>query len=150
MMGAVASYRDGEFNLSLAVKSRDELGELTAAHNALGHALRTERSNLAQRELFLDMVMQRSPVALVLADSHQRVAYANLAARHLLNEGRSMDGLDFSAVLVRSPSRYGWPSSPTPIPSSAPRSKGSRRSSRSLSGCFSCKAGRIVSTCSTR
>jgi two-component system nitrogen regulation sensor histidine kinase NtrY len=103
MMGAVASYRDGEFNLSLVVKSRDELGELTAAHNALGHALRTERSNLAQRELFLDMVMQRSPVALVLADSHQRVAYANLAARHLLNEGRSMDGLDFSALLARSP-----------------------------------------------
>jgi two-component system, NtrC family, nitrogen regulation sensor histidine kinase NtrY len=103
MMGAVASYRDGEFNLSLAVKSRDELGELTAAHNALGSALRTERSNLAQRELFLDMVMQRSPVALVLADSHQRVAYANLAARHLLNEGRSMDGLDFSALLARSP-----------------------------------------------
>jgi two-component system nitrogen regulation sensor histidine kinase NtrY len=103
MIGAVASYRDGEFNVSLAVKSRDEIGELTAAHNALGHALRQERSNLAQRELFLDMVMQRSPVATVLADSHQRVAYANLAARHLLNEGRSMDGLDFSALLARSP-----------------------------------------------
>jgi two-component system, NtrC family, nitrogen regulation sensor histidine kinase NtrY len=103
MHGAVASYRDGEFNMSLAVNHRDELGELMAAHNELGHALRTERTNLAQRELFLDMVMQRSPVALVLADSHQRVAYANLAARHLLNEGRSMDGTDFSALLARSP-----------------------------------------------
>ena len=103
MMGAVASYRDGEFNLSLAVSSRDELGKLMAAHNDLGHALRTERSNLAQRELFLDTVMQRSPVALVLADSHQRVAYANLAARHLLNEGRSLSGVDFSALLGRAP-----------------------------------------------
>jgi nitrogen fixation/metabolism regulation signal transduction histidine kinase len=103
MTGAVASYRDGEFNLSLAVSRRDELGELMAAHNALGQALRTERSNLAQREVFLDMVMQRSPIALVLADSHQRVAYANLAARHLLNEGRSMDGLDFSTLLAASP-----------------------------------------------
>jgi nitrogen fixation/metabolism regulation signal transduction histidine kinase len=103
MTGAVASYRDGEFNLSLAVSSRDELGELMAAHNDLGHALRTERSNLAQRELFLDTVMQRSPVAMVLADSHQRVAYANLAARHLLNEGRSLSGVDFSALLARAP-----------------------------------------------
>ena len=103
MMGAVASYRDGEFNLSLAVTTRDELGQLMAAHNELGNALRTERSNLAQRELFLDTVMQRSPVALMLADSHQRVAYSNLAARHLLNEGRSMSGLDFSALLARSP-----------------------------------------------
>jgi nitrogen fixation/metabolism regulation signal transduction histidine kinase len=103
MMGAVASYRDGEFNMSLAVNTRDELGELMAAHNALGQALRTERSNLAQRELFLDTVMQRSPIALVLADSHQRVAYANLAARHMLNEGRSLDGTDFSALLARAP-----------------------------------------------
>ncbi len=103
MKRAVASYRDGDFNMSLAVGTRDELGELMAAHNELGHALRTERSNLAQRELFLDMVMQRSPIALVLVDSHQRVAYANLAARHLLNEGRSLDGTDFSALLARSP-----------------------------------------------
>lgn len=103
MKGAVASYRDGDFNLSLTVKVRDELGELMAAHNELGHALRAQHSNLAQREVLLDTVMQRSPVALVLEDSHQRVAYANLAARHLLNEGRSMNGLDFSALLARGP-----------------------------------------------
>ncbi|MGH8218440.1 MAG: sensor histidine kinase [Steroidobacteraceae bacterium] len=103
MKGAVASYRDGDFNLSLAVKAHDELGALMAAHNELGHALRAQHSNLAQRELLLDAVMQRSPVALVLADSHQRVAYANLAARHLLNEGRSMTGLDFAALLARAP-----------------------------------------------
>jgi two-component system, NtrC family, nitrogen regulation sensor histidine kinase NtrY len=103
MTGAVASYRDGDFNVSLAVTARDELGELTLAHNELGHALREQRSNLAQRELLLDTVMQRSPVALVLVDSHQRVAYANLAARHLLNEGRSLTGVDFSALLARAP-----------------------------------------------
>jgi len=103
MMGTVASYRDGDFNLSLAVNAHDELGELMAAHNELGHALRAQRSNLAQRELLLDTVMQRSPLALVLADSHERVAYANLAARHLLNGGRSMVGVDFSAVLANTP-----------------------------------------------
>lgn len=100
---AVASYRDGEFNLSLAVSSRDELGELTAAHNELGHALRLQRSNLAQRELLLDTVMQRSPLAVVLVDSSHCVAFANLTARHLLNEGRSMTGVDFSALLARAP-----------------------------------------------
>ncbi len=103
MTGAVASYRDGDFNLSLAVSTRDELGDLMVAHNELGHALRAQRSNLAQRELLLDTVMQQSPVALVLVDSHQRVAYANLIARHLLNEGRSLTGLDFAALLARSP-----------------------------------------------
>jgi two-component system, NtrC family, nitrogen regulation sensor histidine kinase NtrY len=103
MVGAVASYRDGDFNLSLAVESGDELGELMAAHNELGHALRFQRINLAQRELLLETVTQHSPVALVLVDPHQRVAYANLAARHLLNEGRSLTGQDFSALLGRAP-----------------------------------------------
>ncbi len=103
MVGAVASYRDGDFNLSLAVQGRDELGELMAAHNELGHALRAQRSNLAQRELLLETVTQQSPVALVLVDPYQRVTYANLAARHLLNEGRSLTGQDFSALLARAP-----------------------------------------------
>jgi two-component system, NtrC family, nitrogen regulation sensor histidine kinase NtrY len=103
MVGAVASYRDGDFNLSLAVGRRDELGDLMVAHNELGHALRAQRSNLAQRELLLDTVTQQSPVALVLVDSYQHVVYANLAARHLLNEGRSLTGQDFSALLGRAP-----------------------------------------------
>ncbi len=103
MSGAVASYRDGDFSLSMAVDSRDELGELMAAHNQLGSALREQRSHLAQRELLLDTVTQHSPVALVLVDAGQRVSYANLAARHLFNEGRSLVGQDFGALLSRSP-----------------------------------------------
>lgn len=38
-----------------------------------------------------------------LADAHQRVAYANLAARHLLAEGRSLTGRDFRALLAHAP-----------------------------------------------
>lgn len=103
LAAAVASYRDGEFNLSFVAHTGDELGELVIAHNELGRALRAQRTNLVQRELLLDTVMQHSPVAMVLADDHQRVAYANFAARHLLNEGRSMAGLDFAALLERAP-----------------------------------------------
>src|SRR5690242_2039227 len=40
LAGAVASYRDGDFSLSLAVDREDELGQLVAAHNELGNALR--------------------------------------------------------------------------------------------------------------
>ena len=101
--GALASYRDGEFSFSLVVNRRDELGRLIAAHNELGAALRTQRNQLVQRELLLDTITQNSPVALVLADPHQRVVYANLAARHLLNEGRTLLGADFAALLARAP-----------------------------------------------
>ena len=101
--GAVASYRDGDFSFSIAINRRDELGELIRMHNALGQTLREQRQHLAQRELMLDTVVQNTPVALVLTDASGRVAYANIASRHLFNEGRSLHGLDFTEVLADAP-----------------------------------------------
>ncbi len=101
--GAVASYRDGDFSFSIATRRRDELGDLVRMHNALGQTLRTQRQHLVQRELLLDTVVQNTPVALVLVDAGQRVTYANLAARHLFNEGRSLLGLSFVDLLNDAP-----------------------------------------------
>ncbi len=103
MEGAVASYRDSDFSFSLSATRGDEFGDLARMHNELGQVLREQRQHLVQRELLLDTVVQNTPVALVLVDLHERVAYANLASRHLFNEGRSLVGLDFSAVLDSCP-----------------------------------------------
>jgi len=101
--GAVLSYPDGDFSSSIAADRSDELGDLVRQHNALGHALREQRQHLAQRELLLDTVVQNTPVALVLTDTAGRVAYANIAARQLLGEGRSLQGVDFTELLQRAP-----------------------------------------------
>jgi two-component system, NtrC family, nitrogen regulation sensor histidine kinase NtrY len=103
LSGTVASYREGDFSLSLVADRDDELGELMTAHNELAAALRQQRANLIQRELLLDTVMQNSPVALVLVDANDRIAYANIAARHLLSEGRSLQGLRFREALNAAP-----------------------------------------------
>ncbi|HME38717.1 MAG TPA: ATP-binding protein [Steroidobacteraceae bacterium] len=103
LTATVASYREGDFSVSLAIDRDDELGELMQAHNELAAALRTQRAHLVQRELLLDTVMQNSPVALVLVDAQERIAYANIAARHMLSEGRSLNGLYFGAALTRAP-----------------------------------------------
>jgi len=100
LAGAVASYRDGDFSLSLTVERRDELGQLVVAHNELGNALREQRQHLVQRELLLDTVTQHSPMAIVLVDAQRNVVYANLAARHLLNRGTSLQGMDLDVVLA--------------------------------------------------
>lgn len=118
----VLSYRDGDFSRSLAARphaSADvrpsapgwagpdpgygELAELVAQHQALGQALREQRQHLVQRELLLDTVLQHSPLALVLTDAHERVVLANLAARQLLGQGRSLQGQDFEALLAAAP-----------------------------------------------
>jgi two-component system, NtrC family, nitrogen regulation sensor histidine kinase NtrY len=103
LAGTVASYREGDFSLSLVADRDDELGELMTAHNDLSAALRTQRAHLVQRELLLDTVMQNSPVALVLVDAHERIGYANIAARHMLSEGRSLNGLRFGDALAHAP-----------------------------------------------
>ena len=105
--GAVASYTDGDFSFSLPETRRDELGDLARGHNQLGRVLREQRQYLVQRELLLDTVVQNTPVALALVDPQQRVAYTNLAARHLFNQGRSLLGLDFGVVLQGCPPQLG-------------------------------------------
>ena len=101
--GGVLSYRDGDFSLSLTPTGHGELGELVRLHNELGQALREQRQHLVQRELLLDTVVQNTPVALVLTDAGGHVAYANIAARQMLGEGRTLQGLDFGAVLAGAP-----------------------------------------------
>ncbi len=104
--GTVLSYRDGDFSsviTSQAPTGLSELEELLRLHHELGNALREQRRQLAQRELLLDTVVQNTPVALVLTDVQDRIAYANLAARHLLDEGRSLSGRLLDEVLGRAP-----------------------------------------------
>jgi two-component system, NtrC family, nitrogen regulation sensor histidine kinase NtrY len=103
LTGIVASYRDGDFSRSMVSDRKDELGELMTAHNELGAALRAHNAHQVQREVLLDTVMQHSPVALVLLDAQARIAYANISARHLFSDGKSINGLRFADALARSP-----------------------------------------------
>ena len=107
LQGAVASYRDGDFSISTTESGGDELSELVSLHNELGRTLREQRQHLVQRELLLDTVVQNTPVALVLSDTSGRVAYANMAARQLFNDGKSLGGLDFQQVLSALPDVVG-------------------------------------------
>jgi signal transduction histidine kinase len=100
LAGTVTSYRDGDFAFSLAWPRDDELGELVAAHNALGDTLRGQREALVHRELLLDTMVQHTPVALWLVDHSERVVYANIAARRLLADGRRIEGRGLADLLA--------------------------------------------------
>jgi nitrogen fixation/metabolism regulation signal transduction histidine kinase len=99
----ITSMRDNDFSISIRRISNDELGDLVGAYNALGDLLRRERLDLHQRELLLDTVMQTTPLAMVLTSSSGRIVYSNIAARQLLHAGRKLEGLDFMALLEKSP-----------------------------------------------
>jgi two-component system nitrogen regulation sensor histidine kinase NtrY len=99
----IASYRDGDFTVSLIESDDDELGRLLRMHNEFAQTLREQRRNLLERELLLDTVVENTPVALVLTDAQGRVTFANIAARQLFNNGTGLDGRNFSALLAALP-----------------------------------------------
>jgi nitrogen fixation/metabolism regulation signal transduction histidine kinase len=106
LAGTVTSYRDGDFAFSLAWKRNDELGDLVAAHNALGDTLRRQREALVQRELLLDTMVQNTPVAMMLVDPAGHVVYGNLAARKLLAGGRRLEGERLETILAAAPEAF--------------------------------------------
>ena len=107
LAGLTASYRDGEFNVSVHWPGNDEIGELASAHMALGEVLRQQRQDLVQRELLLDTMLQNTPVAMLLTcpggDGADRVVFSNLAARKLLHGGWKLEGQRIDALLATLP-----------------------------------------------
>ena len=101
LTGTVTSYRDGDFSFSLHWPQNDELSDLVAAHNELGHVLREQRLGLVQRELLLDTMVQHTPVAMLLVTDNDAIVFGNLAARQLVNEGRKLEGLHLQELLAR-------------------------------------------------
>lgn len=107
LAGLTASYRDGEFNVSVHWDGDDEMGELVRAHAELGQVLREQRQDLIQRELLLDTMLQNTPVAMLLVspggDGADRVVFSNVAARKLLHGGWKLEGQRLDALLQTLP-----------------------------------------------
>jgi len=95
----VLGLRAGDYSLRLAVDRSDELGELVESYNRIVESLAHERSDLRQRELLLDTMLERSEVATLLVNAIDRVIYGNRAARRLFAGGRRVEGRLLDDVL---------------------------------------------------
>lgn len=97
------NFRDGDFSISLALNREDQLGQLAELYNEVGEILRRERAHIHQRELLLDTVIQSSPLALLLIDQSEHIIYANTSARHLLHDGKPLQGHLLQQILPLCP-----------------------------------------------
>src|ERR1043166_1797176 len=100
---ALSAFRDGDFGLRLAVRGDRELAELKAMYNALADTVRDNREALHQKEVLLDTILQRTPVAVVLLNAADRVIYSNTAARELLTDGARLKGRPLTALPLAPP-----------------------------------------------
>lgn len=92
------AFRDGDFSMRLAAPPRDQVTAVKRLYNEVADLLRAQRTDVQQKELVLDTILQRTPMAVVLVDTGGRVAYSNAAARELLTDGKRLDGQRFIDV----------------------------------------------------
>jgi two-component system nitrogen regulation sensor histidine kinase NtrY len=101
------AFRDADFSMRLAAPERDEVTSVKRLYNDVADVLRAQRIDVYQKELLLDTILQRTPMAVTLVDAGGRVVYSNSAARELLASGRRLDGIRFAAIVesITSPMR---------------------------------------------
>ena len=92
------AFRDADFSMRLSAPDRDEVTSVKRLYNDVADLLRAQRTDIYQKELLLDTILQRTPLAVLLVDAGQRVAYSNAAARELLAGGRRLDGQRFVEI----------------------------------------------------
>lgn len=96
---ALRAFHDGDFSLRLAARGDREIAELKRLYNDLADTVSADRRALYEKEILLDTILQRTPVAVVLLNPARRVIYSNAAARELLGEGRRIDGRLFDDLV---------------------------------------------------
>lgn len=91
------AFRDGDFSMRLASGRDDRTMHVKKLYNEVADVLRVQRNDVYQKELLLDTILQRTPVAVVLVTESDRVVYSNTAAREFF--GSRLDGHRFSELL---------------------------------------------------
>ncbi|HEY0142661.1 MAG TPA: ATP-binding protein [Thermoanaerobaculia bacterium] len=95
------AFRDADFGMRLASPERDPAGTVKRLYNDVANTLRTQRNDIYQKELLLDTILQRTPVAVVLVNAADRIVFSNAAARELFARGARVDGHEFREILDR-------------------------------------------------
>jgi two-component system nitrogen regulation sensor histidine kinase NtrY len=102
---ALSAFRDGDFSLRLAVRGEHEIAELKRLYNELADTVREDRSELHRKEILLDTILQRTPIAVLLLSAADRIIYSNAAARELLAGGARLNGLLLDDLSFATPLR---------------------------------------------
>ena len=93
------AYRDADFSMRLAAAGSDETVAVKRLYNEVADVLRGQRADVYQKELLLDTILQRTPIAVILVNAADRVVYSNVAARELFASGTRIDSERYASVV---------------------------------------------------
>jgi signal transduction histidine kinase/HAMP domain-containing protein len=82
--GAEAIAR-GNFNVSIQLNSKDEIGELAGVFNNMSNSLQIQRNEIRELQQFFENIIAYSPSAIVIGNASAEVIAMNPAAEKLLD-----------------------------------------------------------------
>ncbi len=102
---ATGQVAGGNFEASLPVRSRDEVGQLTAAFNTMSAAVREQVGRLRHEQARLTHLLSAMNIGILFEDTANRVIYFNPAFRRIWRIPDTFDpaGRTTQEVLHRSP-----------------------------------------------
>ena len=100
---SLESLFEGDYTVRLDEGRSGAFHPLAARFNALAASLRVSRSDVYQKELLLETVLETAPSAMLVCDEADRVVIANSAARELLGNGRQLVGVPMADILAACP-----------------------------------------------
>jgi len=101
---AARSYADGDFGIRLPPPKQPELYAVSEFYNLLAEMASEERSEIYQKELLLDTLVQSTPMTILLVGAHDRIILANNEARQMF-AGGNLVGQKLEDLLEGAPDR---------------------------------------------
>ena len=103
---ALLNIGDNNFSVSIPKPYLPEMQTLVDLLNATFSGLRQQRSNIHQKELLLDKVIENAPMAMLLCNANQQFIFGNSLARRLFNRGKRIEGHSITELLEHSPPEF--------------------------------------------
>jgi len=104
--GGLRRFAQKDWTARVEPSPPDMATGIVAELNALGELLRSEQTDLEQREQLLRTIIEAAPMAIVLLDGPGRILYSNETARELFFEGKKLEGHNFIAMLGEAPEPF--------------------------------------------
>ena len=97
---SINMIREGDFNSTLVRTGNNDVDALINIYNSMINKLREERLSIREKNHFLDLLIESSPLGVVVLDLDERILSINRAAYHYLGipagdlKGLILSGLD--------------------------------------------------------
>ena len=101
---SLSLLKEGDFNITMVKTHNREVNDIIEVYNSMVNRLREERLSVREKNQFLDLIIESSPMGIIITDLDERITNINKSAYNYLDEpagkheGKSLKDLNGNLV----------------------------------------------------